>query len=171
MSCKLATFGILCLLSIAVAACARNERDCAVKVASVLTLNWLACNMPWINVDWSYSAVVHAWGLPGKQTDGFALFDFVAMVTVAYIGWDVWWSAIIWSVSFIQLTMHAVAWANGLQYADYAPVLDAALAVQIAAIFVVGGPGCADLVFRCGRFCRLVFDSAYRHAPSKKAAS
>lgn len=171
MSCKLVTFAVLCVLSIVVAACARHDRACAVEVAGIIAVNWLACSMPWIDVNLSYSAVVKALGGTGKQTDGMALFDLIAMVMVVLVGCRVWWSAIIWSVFFVQLTMHAVAWANDLQYADYAPVLDAALVVQLAAIFMVGGPGCADRVLRCWRFCRMVCASAHQMVVNKVASS
>jgi len=164
VSAKLVTFGILCLLSIAVAACARHDRACAVKVAGIIALNWLACNMPWINVDWSYSAIVHAWGLPGKQTDGMALFDLVALVTAVRVCWRVWWAPVIWSVYLIDLTMHAVAWSAGLQYVDYASVLDAGLAVQLAVIFMAGGPGCADRLSDCWGRVR-VMGRASRRVP------
>lgn len=149
MSAKLVTFGILCLLSIAVAGCARHDRACAVKVASIIAANWLACSMPWIDRDLSYSAIMHAWGLPAKQTDGFALFDMLALMGATRVCWRAWWAPVIWSIYLIGLTMHALAWSAGLQYVDYAAVLDAGLAVQLAVIFMVGGPGCADRVSDC----------------------
>lgn len=164
---KLATFGILCALSIAVAACARRDRSCATKVAGIIAANWLACSMPWIDRDLSYSAIVHAWGLPGKQTDGFALFDLLAMAAAIQVCWRVWWAPVIWSVYLIDLTMHALAWSAGLQHVDYASVLDAGLAVQLAVIFMVGGPGCADRLSDCwvrvrsmGRAARRVLEAA-----------
>lgn len=140
---KLATFGILCLLAIVVVSYARHDRLCAVKVAGILAANWLLFSMPWIYAPASFEFVMHALGLPGRQEDGWAMLDLASLVMVTVVGWRVWWSPIIWSIYLVQLTMHAVAWANGLEYVDYAAVLDGGLAVQLAVLFMIGGPGFA----------------------------
>lgn len=44
----------------------------------------------------------------------------------------------------VTLAMHAVARCNGLEYLDYRRVLDAALIIQLATIFVVGGGDVAN---------------------------
>ncbi len=138
---KLVTFAVICLSSIAVAACSRHDRSCAVKVACIITLNWLLFAMPWIYAPASYAFLV---GAPARQEDGWALFDLLSMMAVINVCWRVWWAPVIWSIYLVMLSMHAVAWANGLEYLDYAAVLDAGVAVQLAVIFMVGGPGCAD---------------------------
>lgn len=147
---KLATFAALHVLAIAVAACSRHDRPCAVKVAGILAINWLLFSLPWIYAPASYAFLV---GIPARQEDGWALFDLLSMMSVIVVCWRVWWAPVIWSIYLVMLSMHAVAWANGLEYIDYAAVLDAGVAVQLAVIFMVGGPGCADrLLAGWGRF-------------------
>lgn len=138
---KLATFAVLLVLAIVVASCSRYDRPCLVKVAYILAANWLAFSMPWIYAPASYAFLL---GAPARQEDGWALFDLLSMVGVITVCWRVWWAPVIWSIYLIMLTMHVVAWANGLEYVEYAAVLDTGVAVQLAVVFMVGGPGCAD---------------------------
>lgn len=150
---KIATFGLVCLLSIAAASCARHDRACAVKVACILSVNWLLFSMPWIYAPASYAFLI---GSPARQEDGWALFDLVSLVLAAWACRRVWWAPVIWATYLNLLAMHAVAYALSIEYVDYAPVLDAGLAVQLAVIFMAGGPGCADRLCNCWvRVCAL----------------
>ncbi|MEH3121159.1 MAG: hypothetical protein PGN16_04130 [Sphingomonas phyllosphaerae] len=150
---KEATFGLVCLLSIAVASCARHDRACAVKVACILSVNWLLFNMPWFYPPASYAYLV---GYPARQEDGWALFDLVSLMFAVWACLRVWWAPVIWATYLNMLAMHAVAYTFSLQYVDYAAVLDAGLAVQLAVIFMVGGPGCADRLSACWDRIRFV---------------
>jgi len=146
---KLALFGVLCVLAIAVAHCAREERDCVVFTAWVLALNWLLFASYWIYAPSSPAFLLYAIGIQVKHEDMWALADLVSLVAVGWHCRNLWWSPLLWCVYLVTLVMHVIAWANSLQYTDYIEVLDAALIIQLAVIFMLGGGGCADLLSNC----------------------
>lgn len=87
------------------------------------------------------------------------------MIIVILVCRYTWWAPVLWSPYLVTLSMHAVAWANDLEYVAYKDVLDAALLVQLATLFVVGGGGCAD---RLSHFwCRYSFRSMGRSSMAK----
>ena len=141
---KLGTFGLLCAVALVVAAHAREQRRYAMLSAIVIAANWLLFAMPWVYHPLSPAHLLKVWGLPTSHEDMWALTDLLSLIIVAWAGRSVWWSPMLWSVYLATLAMHAVAWANGLQYVEYETVLDACLVVQIAVLFVVGGDECAD---------------------------
>lgn len=166
---KLATFGLMCAVALVVAACSREDRRIATVAALVVLVNWLLFAMPWIDNDLSLAHLAKMIGMPAKHEDAWALMDLLSLVIVAWVGRSVWWSPMVWTVYLATLAMHAVAWANGLQYEEYATVLDACLVVQIAVLFVVGGDGCAaylsdvrDSVYDLVRTTRTRFEAKAR---------
>lgn len=154
---KLVTFGSLCTIAFLVALCAKNDRACLTKAAGAILLGWLLFSMPWIYAPASYAFLI---GAPARQEDGWALFDLIGMVFVVLSCWSVWWGPLLWIPYLITLTMYAVASANHLEYNQYETVLDASLSVQLAVIFLIGGPGCADRLLDCWRSVRGVGVSA-----------
>lgn len=150
---KLVTFGTLCVIAFLVALCSKDDRTCLTKAAGAILLGWLLFSMPWIYAPASYAFLV---GAPARQEDGWALFDLLGLVVVTLSCWRVWWGPLLWSPYLITLTMYAVAYANHLEYNQYETVLDASLSVQLAVIFLIGGPSCADRVFNCWRRVRSV---------------
>lgn len=136
--------GVSCVTAIAVACCAREDRDLAIMVAMVISANWLLFAMPWIYAPASLAFIAFDLGIPARQEDGWAAVDLISLMIVGWQGRDAWWSPIIWSIYLVTLAMHAIAWANELQYVEYKYVLNAALIIQLAVIFMLGGGGCAD---------------------------
>ena len=92
------------------------------------------------------------------------------MIIVILVCRHTWWAPVLWSPYLVTLSMHAVAWANDLEYVAYKDVLDAALIVQLATLFVVGGGGCADRVFDCCRRFRGLGGSASKLARRSEVA-
>jgi len=148
---KLVTFGALCTIAFLVAMCAKDDRACLTKAAGAILLGWLLFSMPWIYAPASYAFLI---GAPARQEDGWALFDLAGLIVVTLCCWRVWWGPLLWSPYLITLSMYAVAYANHLEYEDYETVLDASLSVQLAVIFLIGGPGCADRLLDCWRSVR-----------------
>lgn len=143
----LALFGMACVAAVAVAYAARlatEERECVVFAAWVLLGNWLTFSMPWIYAPASPAFIVYSFGLHVRNIDMWAFADLACLALVAIKCHRAWWSPLLWIPYLITLTMHSIAWCNGLEYIDYRAVLDASLVMQLAVIFTLGGGGCAD---------------------------
>lgn len=143
----LALFGVACVAAVAVAYAARlttEERDCVVFAAWVLSGNWLAFAMPWVYAPASPAFIVSSLWIYVHNSDMWAFADLASLLLVAIKCRHAWWSPLLWVPYLITLTMHSIAWCNGLEYIDYRAVLDASLVMQLAVIFTLGGGGCAD---------------------------
>lgn len=152
---KLAFFASLVSAAVAVAYGARKERDCVTFTAWVIAANWLQFAMPWIYAPLSPAFIAYDMGFNARTEDAWAVADLLSLIAVGWKCRDVWWSPILWSVYLVTLAMHAVARYNHLMYEDYEPVLNAALAIQLAVIFSIGGGGCAEFLSDC---CRRIRD-------------
>ncbi len=147
---RLVFFGSMCAVSMAAAYGTREERGAVVYAARILAANWLLFASYWIYAPLSPAFIVYGAGealgldLPVKHEDMWALADLTAMMLVGLRCRDIWWGPVLWSVYMVSLSMHAVAWANGMLYLEYRPVLDACLILQAAIILMMGGGGCAD---------------------------
>jgi len=148
------TFGLMCVLAVAVSACVKVDRAPVLTAALVIATNWLLFSMPWIYAPASLAFVLSDWGMPASTEDTWSVIDLISLMIVGIVCRRFWWSPILWSAYLVTLSMHAVAWANGLEYLDYRRVLDAALILQLATLFVVGGGDCADRVFDSWRSFR-----------------
>lgn len=148
------TFGLLCALAVAVSACVKVDRGSVLAAALVITANWLLFSMPWIYAPASLAFVLSGWGIDVSTEDTWSVIDLASLIAVGLTCRRFWWSPILWSAYLVTLSMHAVAWANGLEYLDYRRVLDAALILQLATLFVVGGGDCADRLLDCWRSFR-----------------
>ena len=158
------TFGLMCTLAVAVSACVKVDCAPVLTAALVIFTNWLLFSMPWIYAPASLAFVLSDWALPVSTEDTWSVIDLLSLMVVGIVCRRFWWSPILWSAYLVTLSMHAVAWANGLEYLDYRRVLDAALILQLATLFVVGGGDCADRVFDCWRSLRGVRGAARRMA-------
>lgn len=166
--CKLVTFGVLCALAVLVSAASVTERRCLMASALVIAGNWLLFSMPWIYAPASFEFVMSGWGLPGTQEDGWAILDLCSLVAIVGCCWRSWWGPLLWSPYLVTLSMHAVAYSSHLKYGEYQGVLDASLAVQLAVIFLIGGPEVANRVLDRWRDIRGVGVSA---GAQRKASS
>jgi hypothetical protein len=142
--CKIAFFFVMCVAAICVAYCAKEERDCVTFTAWALAANWVLFVTPWIYAPVSPAFLAYDLGFPARTEDAWAAMDLICLVAVGWKTRDLWWSPYLWGAYLIVLAMHAVARFNGLIYEDYEAVLDAALVIQLAVIFSLGGGGCAD---------------------------
>lgn len=156
------TFGLMCALAVLVSACVKVDRVPVLTAALVIATNWLLFSMPWIYAPASLAFVLSGWGIDVSTEDTWSVIDLASLIAVGLTCRRFWWSPILWSAYMVTLSMHAVAWANGLEYLDYRRVLDAALILQLATLFVVGGGDCADRVFDCWRSLRGVRGAARR---------
>lgn len=155
---KLVTFGALCVLALLVAIGSRVDRRCLATSASVILGNWLLFSMPWIYAPASFAFVAKAAGFHVHQIDGWAIIELCSLICIIGCCWRVWWGPLLWIPTLVNLVMYAVAYANDLEYIQYQSVLDASLSVQLAVVFLIGGPSCADRVSRCWRVHRVVRD-------------
>jgi hypothetical protein len=153
---KLVTFGALCVAAMFVAAMSSHERRCLFTAALIILGDWLLFSMPWIYAPASLPFVAWNVGVHIHQIDAWALIDLCAMICLIGCCWRVWWGPLLWLPLLVNLVMYAVAYANHLDYIHYQNVLDASLSVQLAAVFLVGGPGCADRLSRCWSLRRVV---------------
>lgn len=161
----LALFGASCAAVITAAGLAREERGDLRFAAIAVGINWLLFASFWIYAPLSPAFLVYGSGealgleIPVRHEDMWALTDLFCMVAVGVRCRLLWWSPLIWGLWFAQLTMLSVAWANGLEYLDYKPMLDASLVIQLLALLALslfGGKGCADRLFDLrDRFRRL----------------
>lgn len=151
---SIVTFGMLCAACIAVSSCVKVNRNAVVIAAMVITTNWFLFSMPWIYAPASLAFIVSGWGMYMTHEETWSAVDLFSLVAVGVACRHLWWSPILWSTYLVTLSMHAVAWANGLEYLEYRRVLDAAIILQLATLFVVGGGDCADRVFDCWRSFR-----------------
>ena len=158
------TFGLLCALCVAVSACVKVDRNAVLTAALVIATNWLLFAMAWIHPETSPAFVMTDLGFYMTHEDTWSIIDLISLIIVGVVCRRFWWSPILWSAYLVTLSMHAVAWANGLEYLDYRRVLDAALILQLATLFVVGGGDCADRMFDCWRSFRGVRGAARRMA-------
>jgi hypothetical protein len=163
---EVAISGMACVIAIAVACYAREDRDLTILVALAVAANWLLFAMPWIYAPASLAFIAYDFGIPARQEDGWAVIDLLSLMIVAWRGRDAWWSPIIWSSYLVTLAMHAIAWANGLQYVEYKYVLNAALIIQLAVIFMLGGGGCADRLLSVRADLRRMVRASFARAQS-----
>ncbi len=153
---KLVTFGILCIAAVLVGALSANDRRCLFTAALVILGDWLLFSMWWIYAPASLPYVAQGVGLYIRHIDAWAMIDLSAMICLIGCCWRVWWGPLLWLPLLVNLVMYAVAYSFDLEYANYQNVLDASLSVQLATVFLVGGPGCADRLSRCRWFHRVV---------------
>lgn len=149
----LALFGASCAAVLAAACLAREERGELRFAAIAVSSNWLLFASFWIYAPLSPAFLVYGsgeamgWAIPVRHEDMWALADLICMIAVGIRCRFMWWSPLIWGLWFAQLTMLSVAWANGLEYLDYKPMLDASLVIQLLALLALstlGGNGCGD---------------------------
>lgn len=141
---SIVTFGLICAAAVAVSSCVKVDRACVVTAALVVTANWLLFSMPWIYAPASLAFIATDMGVKVTTEETWSVIDLLSLVAVGITCRRVWWSPILWSAYLVTLAMHAIAATNGLEYLDYRRVLDAALIIQLATLFVVGGGDCAD---------------------------
>lgn len=160
----LVSFGVACGLAIAVAWLSQADRRCLATSASVIGGNWLLFSMPWIYAPASFAFVAHGFGIKASQLTGWSIIELCTLICLIGCCWRVWWGPLLWAPTLVNLVMYAVAYANDLEYIAYQSVLDASLSVQLAVVFLIGGPGCADRVSRRWRVYRMVRDASHRVA-------
>ena len=141
---KLITFGLLCAAALVVAAYAREDRRCVMTVAGIVATNWVLFAMPWIYNPASPAHLMKVIGFPALHQDMWSIADLASIILLAVCARHLWWSHIIAAAYLITLGMLAVATHKQLDYDQYAMVMDAALVVQLAVIFMLGGGGFAD---------------------------
>lgn len=144
---SVALFGGMCVAAIIATYLARlpaEERGCAVTAAWVLAGNWLLFACAWIYAPLSPAFLLYGVGIKVKQEDMWALVDLLSLIVVAVRTRHIWWGPLLWTPYLVTLCMHAVAWGAALEYIEYRAVLDAALLIQLAVLFTLGGGGCAD---------------------------
>lgn len=136
--------------------------------AWTLAINWLLFSSFWIYAPLSPAFLVYGAGeqlgieIAVRHEDMWALADLMSLVAVSIRCRNAWWSPLLWVPYLITLTMHTIAWCNGLEYIDYRAVLDASLVIQLAVIFTLGGGGCADRMSDLWGGFRSVVQSAVR---------
>lgn len=151
----LAFFAVAVTAMLFVGHCAREERKSIERVALVVTTNWLLFASYWIYAPASPAYLIYdagmAWGvkIPVKLIDVWAVTDLVSLVAVVWIAGRIWWCAIFIATYMAMLTALCVAYATSMDYDNYHYYLDACLIVQIGAILMLGGDGCADYLSRC----------------------
>jgi len=160
----LALFGASCAAVITATCLAREEREELRFAATAVGINWLLFASFWIYAPLSPAFLVYGsgeamgWAIPVRHEDMWALADLLCMIAVGLRCRLIWWAPLIWGLWFAQLTMLSVAWANGLEYLDYKPMLDASLVMQLLALLALstlGGNGCADRLLNLWRRVRL----------------
>jgi hypothetical protein len=161
---SIVTFGLICAAAVAVTSCVKVDRTAVMTAALTISANWLLFSMPWIYAPASLAFIAADIGLAVTTEETWSVIDLCSLVVVGIVCRHVWWSPILWSTYLVTLAMHAVAAANGLEYLDYRRVLDAALILQLATLFVVGGGDCADRLFDCWRSVRGVRGDSRRVA-------
>lgn len=158
----LAFFACAVVAALVAAHFAREERTAVVRIGWVVAVNWLLFASYWIYAPASPAYIIYNAGMaygveiPVTLADTWAAVDLISFVLVVFIGRNLWWSAMFWSIYLCMLTMHAVAYINDLQYLEYRNVLDAGLIIQLALLFVLGGDGLADYLSRCRDRIRLL---------------
>lgn len=153
---KLVIFGGLCVLAVLVGALSTQDRRCLFTGALIILGDWLLFSMWWFYAPASLPYVAKGAGLHLTHLDSWAMIDLCAMVCLIGCCWRVWWGPLLWLPLLINLVMYAVAYSFHLDYISYQNVLDASLSVQLATVFLVGGPGCADRLSRCWGVFRVV---------------
>jgi hypothetical protein len=141
------TFGLMCILAVLVSCCVKVDRNAVVTAALVIGTNWLLFAMAWIHPEVSPAFIMTDLGIYMTHEETWSVMDLASLMVVGIVCRRLWWAPILWSAYLVTLAMHAVAWANGLEYLDYRRVLDAALILQLATLFVVGGGDAADRLF------------------------
>jgi hypothetical protein len=141
---KLVTFGVLCVLAVAAAACARQDRRYALFAALVILANWTLFVMPWVYNPASPAHLMKVAGYPASHENMWALADVLSLCSIGWFCRDHLWTGILLGNYLGMLSMLAVAHVNGLKYVDYSMALDAALTVQLAVILTLGGGGVSD---------------------------
>ena len=121
------------------------------SAAAIIAGNWLLFVMPWVYNPASLAHLLKVAGMPARHEDMWALVDLASITLLAWSCRHLWWSVIIAGAYLGALALHVVAANAGLDYEQYETFLDAALVLQLAVIFVVGGRGLADLVFHWSR--------------------
>lgn len=152
---KLVTFGLLCAAALVVAAHAREERRCVVIAAGIMAVNWLLFAMPWINNSVSPAHLLKLGGWHTSHEGMWALADLASLALLARHCRHLWWSGTIAAAYLGMLTTLWAAGEIGLDYDQYAYILDAALSMQLAVIFTLGGGGIVDRLSDVWRSARL----------------
>lgn len=166
---KIAFFGLAGLAALTACHFAREERGCLRAAGWIVFINWALFAASW------YPPIAPAFlladlGMPAQPEEIWALVDFASLFAVMVVCRQCWWAPLLWSPYLICLCMHVVAWVNGLNYIDYNEVLDGALLVQLAVLFMMGGGDCADRVLGSRLFRSLVLSTRRsRRSPNEAA--
>jgi len=166
---KLVIFGGLCVLAVLVGALSTQDRRCLFTGALIILGDWLLFSMWWIYAPASLPYVAKGAGLHLTHLDAWAMIDLCAMVCLIGVCWRVWWGPLLWMPLLTNLVMYAVAYSFHLDYSCYQNGLDAMLSLQLATVFLVGGPGCADRVSHCWRLYRGMLGVPIPHRTERNA--
>jgi hypothetical protein len=158
-------FGLMCSAVIAAAHTAPEEREQLRFAAIAVGVNWLLFASYWIYAPISPAFLVYGSGkaigltIAVRHEDMWALSDLLCLMIVGLRCRFQWWGPLVWGMWIGMLAILSVEWANGLEYLDIKPMLDASLVTQLLALLALslfGGKGCADRLFDLrDRFRRL----------------
>lgn len=146
---KLITFGVLCGAAIAAGLCTRQDRRCVTIAAATLTANWVLFAMPWVYNPASLAHLLKVAGFSARHEDMWALADVLSLFVIGWGCREHWWAGALIGPYIAMLAMHVVAYCAGMEYREYALLLDLAFAVQLAVIFMLGGDGVSDRLSAC----------------------
>lgn len=166
----IALFGGLITLAIFVAHFAGRSKERVIFCACIIALNWIQFAMPWIYAPASPAFLLPLIGVYADHESIWAVCDLLSLLAIGWVCRAEHWSPLVWGPYLSMLAMIAAAWVTGMEYVEYDHILNAALLVQLAAIFAIGGGGCADYLsarWRC--FCAMVHRPALRRVSNHAA--
>jgi hypothetical protein len=148
---------VMVALAWACAYCAGpSQRADAVFVAKVLAGVWLAYAMPWIYEPLSPAGMLYRIGLTSVTHEHvWAAGDLIGSVLVVARAGHTTWGLIIWGLYIAMLGCHALRWASGADLPLYSPALNAAFALQLLVLALVGGGSVLSRLSRGGGLRRI----------------
>lgn len=136
--------GALCAAALGFAAFVRNGRREAVILATLLSANFLFCNLAY--TDFAPKLAFNAIGIEATSKDLWMLADTAFAGAAFMIAYNRMWGWALGAMGFVQLGIHGARLANLCDGETYSDALGYVLHAQLAVFFVTGGPGIAEFL-------------------------
>lgn len=134
--------GIACAVALGFAAFVRPGRQEAVTLAALLCVNYLFCALGY--TDWSPALALQSVGMPISNKETWMLADTCFGAAAVLIAFWRPWAWIFWGLAVVQVSIHGLRMAKGIDGTTYSDLLQIVLWAQLAVFFGIGGRGVGD---------------------------
>lgn len=138
--------GAMCAAAVMVAAFSRHDRRELVAIGLLICANFMFCNLAYTPYAPKYALAAIGFDVSSKEL--WMLADTLVSAGALILAWHRWWGWVIWVLAWVQIFAHALRMDKLVDEFLYTDVLQIVLLIQLAVLFVIGGPGLVEFLHR-----------------------